>query len=71
MPGAPATRRTSPWPAIASLMNVKQQGARGHDREEDRTLHAMEVKLNKKVIVKAVPDLQETRYEVIGVEAAA
>ncbi len=41
------------------------------DREEDRSVRALEAKLNKKIVIKAVPDLQETRYEVIGVEAAA
>ena len=59
-------------PGVAQItVQVHPIVAQFLDREEDRILRAMEVKLNKKIIVKAVPDLQETRYEVIGVEAAA
>jgi ribonuclease G len=39
--------------------------------EEDRTLESMEATLNKKILIKAVPELRETQYEIIGVEAAA
>ena len=38
---------------------------------EERTLQALEAKLDKKIIVKAASDLDESRYEVTGVEAAA
>jgi ribonuclease G len=41
------------------------------DREEDRTLRSLEASLNKKIVIKALSDLEESRYEVIGVEAAA
>jgi ribonuclease G len=41
------------------------------DGQEDRTLRAMEAQLNKKIVIKAAPDLGETSYEIIGVEAAA
>ena len=40
-------------------------------QHEDRTLQALEAKLGKKIIVKAGNDLDESRYEVTGVEAAA
>ena len=36
-----------------------------------RTLQAMESKLDKKIVVKATDGLQESQYEVSGVEAAA
>jgi ribonuclease G len=40
-------------------------------QHEDRTLQALEAKLGKKITVKAGSDLDESRYEVTGVEAAA
>ena len=40
-------------------------------QHEERTLQGLEAKLGKKIIVKAVTDLDESRYEVTGVEAAA
>jgi ribonuclease E len=40
-------------------------------QHEDRTLHALEATLGKKIIIKAGSDLDESRYEVTGVEAAA
>jgi ribonuclease G len=38
---------------------------------EDRTLQAMESKLDKKIAIKAAAGLSESQYEVTGVEAAA
>jgi len=40
-------------------------------REEERTLHALEAKFGKKITLKPGPALQEAQYEVSGVEAAA
>ncbi len=40
-------------------------------QHEDRTLQALEVKLGKKITIKPGSDLDECRYEVTGVEAAA
>jgi len=40
-------------------------------QHEDRTLQALEATLGRKIIVKAGSDLDESRYEVTGVEAAA
>ena len=40
-------------------------------QHEDRTLQALEAKLGKKITVKAGTDLDESHYEVTGVEAAA
>jgi ribonuclease G len=48
-------------PAVAQFLH----------QHEDRTLQALEATLGKKIIVKAGTDLDESRYEVSGVEAAA
>ncbi len=40
-------------------------------KHEDRTLQGLEANLGKKIIVKVDGDLDESRYEVTGVEAAA
>jgi len=40
-------------------------------QHEDRTLQALEATLGRKITVKAGSDLDESRYEVTGVEAAA
>jgi ribonuclease G len=48
-------------PAVAQFLS----------REEDRTLHALETTLAKKIIIKAAAELSEGQYEVTGVEAAA
>ena len=39
--------------------------------QEDRTLHLLEAKLDKKIVIKASADLDEGKYEISGVEAAA
>jgi ribonuclease G len=39
--------------------------------DEDRTLQSLESRLGKKIVIKAVPDLHEDKYEITGVEAAA
>ena len=48
-------------PAVAQFLH----------QEEDRTLQTMEAQLNKKIIVKVAADLDESQFEVTGVEAAA
>jgi ribonuclease G len=59
-------------PGIAQItVQVHPSVAQFLDREEDRTLRALEGQWSKKIVIKAVPSLQETHYEVIGVEAAA
>jgi ribonuclease G len=39
--------------------------------DEDRTLQSLEGRLGTKIVIKAVPDLHEDKYEITGVEAAA
>ena len=56
---------------IQITVNVHPAVAQFLQQQEDRTLHALEAKLNKKIIVKATPGLAESQYEVSGVEAAA
>jgi ribonuclease G len=41
------------------------------DRDEDRAVQALAAQMNTKIVVKSVPSLEENRYEVIAVEAAA
>jgi ribonuclease G len=40
------------------------------ERDADRTVRALESQLNKKLVIAALPSLEEHRYEVIAVEAA-
>jgi ribonuclease G len=56
---------------IQITVNVHPAVAQFLQQQEDRTLQAMEAKLNKKIIVKATPSLTESQYEISGVEAAA
>jgi len=48
-------------PTVAQFLHEK----------EDRTLHLLEAKLDKKIVVKASADVHEGKYEITGVEAAA
>ncbi|MFQ5666409.1 MAG: ribonuclease E/G [Candidatus Binatia bacterium] len=48
-------------PAVAQFLRQR----------EGRTLQTLEAQLSKKIVVKATADLQETHYEITGVEAAA
>jgi len=59
-------------PTVAQItVQVHPSVAQFLHQREDRTLHAMEARLGKKITVKAASDLNETRYEVTSVEAAA
>lgn len=59
-------------PTLAQItVHVHPVVAQFLQQREDRTLQSMEAKLSKKIIVKPTPDLDESRYEVTGVEAAA
>jgi ribonuclease G len=56
---------------IQITVNVHPSVAQFLRQHEERTLQAMETRLNKKIMVKATPSLAEGQYEVSGVEAAA
>ena len=56
---------------IRITVNVHPAVAQFLHQQEDRTLQLMEAKLNKKILIKAVPGLTEGQYEISGVEAAA
>jgi ribonuclease G len=59
-------------PTLAQItVQVHPTVAQFLQREEDRTLQAMEGTLNKKIVIKPATDLGESQFEVTGVEAAA
>ncbi len=56
---------------IQITVNVHPVVAQFLQQQEDRTLQAMEARLNKKIVVKATPNLTESQFEISAVEAAA
>jgi len=56
---------------VQITVNVHPDVAQFLQHKEERTLQMMEQGLNKRIVVKALPDLAEAQYEVTGVEAAA
>ena len=59
-------------PGVVQIMvQVHPAVAQFLEREEERILRSLEAQLGKKVLIKPLADLEESRYEVIAVEAAA
>ena len=59
-------------PTLARItVNVHPTVAQYLQQHEERTLQAMEAKLDKQLVVKAAAGLSEGQYEIVGVDAAA